>query len=332
MKNFVILIIAILLTACGSGDSTFKPTITGRAGEILIVINDDVKNDTSGILLHEILTEPYVGLPSDEPIFDVQTVPQGYFDKNMHTFRNIIVVEVNDTIKSEKFQFFNDVWAEQQAVVNASFKNKQNLLSAIDENAIKIISFFVKSERDRLIRFNTRTQHIPLCQKLEKDWNIDLIVPNTFSECKSPDPQHCGWFSIDSDEFQAGIFVYQYTYTDEKCLEKEYIISKRDSILGANAEGPNGSHMITETRFGMDEIVGKYTNKPLITNELRGLWRMDSYAMGGPFLLRAYYDEQRNRVVVLDGYIYYPAKDRKRNLIRQLEAVMYTLKFKETKE
>ncbi len=329
----ILSLLTALTTACQmGGEDTFKPSVTGRNGEVLIVINDDVKADTSGRYLREMLTEPFLGLPSIEPIFDVQTVPHGYFDKPMHSFRNIVYVEVADTISASGVRCYADVWAKQQAVVYARARTKAELLQMLDENAIKIISFITKSERDRLIRFNTRTRHIPLSQSIEKQWGIDLVVPNTYSACKPADAKNCSWVSIDSDEFQAGIFIYSYPYDGARSLEKEYIVAKRDSVLRRNAEGPNGAHMTTETRFGMDELICKTAmQNDIIVSEVRGLWRMDSFAMGGPFVLRAYFDDANNRVVVTDGYVYYPAKDRKRNLIRQLEAVMYTLKFKNDK-
>jgi hypothetical protein len=39
-------------------------------------------------------------------------------------------------------------------------------------------------------------------------------------------------------------------------------------------------------------------------------------------------DEQHNRVVTVDGYVYNPGRD-KRDLVRQIEALLYTLSFPE---
>ena len=58
--------------------------------------------------------------------------------------------------------------------------------------------------------------------------------------------------------------------------------------------------------------------------ETRGLWDVKGDFMGGPFLNYAIHDEKRNRIINLDGYTYYPNKD-KRDLMLQLETVFYTL-------
>jgi hypothetical protein len=55
---------------------------------------------------------------------------------------------------------------------------------------------------------------------------------------------------------------------------------------------------------------------------------MEGYAMGGPFIMRAMVDSVNSRVVVTDGFVYYPSRDKKRNLIRQLEAIMYSVSLK----
>ena len=59
---------------------------------------------------------------------------------------------------------------------------------------------------------------------------------------------------------------------------------------------------------------------------MRGLWRMEGDMMGGPFVSVARLDEQNNRVVVAEGFVYAPETD-KRNFIRRIEAALYTLRL-----
>jgi len=82
--------------------------------------------------------------------------------------------------------------------------------------------------------------------------------------------------------------------------------------------------MTTETRFGANynpiTVKGKYCA------EIRGLWKMVGDMMGGPFVSHARLDEKNQRVVVVEGFVYAPEKN-KRNLIRQVEASLYTLRL-----
>ena len=50
--------------------------------------------------------------------------------------------------------------------------------------------------------------------------------------------------------------------------------------------------------------------------------------MGGPFVSITTIDQKRNRIVTADGYVY-GGKKNKRELVRQIEAVLYTLKITE---
>ena len=60
--------------------------------------------------------------------------------------------------------------------------------------------------------------------------------------------------------------------------------------------------------------------------EARGLWRMKGDFMGGPFVSHTRVDTINNRVVTAEVFVYSPNK-LKRNLMRMLEASLYTLKL-----
>ena len=58
--------------------------------------------------------------------------------------------------------------------------------------------------------------------------------------------------------------------------------------------------------------------------EARGLWEMENDMMGGPFVSHARVDRPNGRVVVVEAFIYSP-KGLKRDLMRRMEAALYTL-------
>lgn len=60
--------------------------------------------------------------------------------------------------------------------------------------------------------------------------------------------------------------------------------------------------------------------------EMRGLWRMENDFMGGPFVNLSVLDISNNRVIMLDGFVYAPRFD-KRNYLRQVEAIIYSLEL-----
>ena len=50
--------------------------------------------------------------------------------------------------------------------------------------------------------------------------------------------------------------------------------------------------------------------------------------MGGPFLNYTFVNENTNKIISIDAYVYAP-RTTKRNLLKQLEAICYTMKFVE---
>ena len=53
--------------------------------------------------------------------------------------------------------------------------------------------------------------------------------------------------------------------------------------------------------------------------------------MGGPFVSLITKDEVNNRFVMIDGFVYAPKED-KRELLRQVEAILYTIDFDNEEE
>ena len=53
---------------------------------------------------------------------------------------------------------------------------------------------------------------------------------------------------------------------------------------------------------------------------------MENDMMGGPFVSHARVDRPNGRVIVAEAFVYAP-KDKKRDMMRQLEAALYTLKL-----
>lgn len=330
--------IMLLTASCdkkqGGASDPFKPEITGQAGEVLVVTTGTAKEDTACQALGSVLEQVYLGLPSDEPYFNMLAVPRKFFDFNLHKHRNIIQLSVSDTVSADTLRFFYDIWAKPQAVVEIMAKSDLSAAALVKRHEIRLVSFFTKIERERLLSYFTRINDQRHTTELRKRWGVTMVVPNFFDKCTPADKESMSWFMSDTKEYFDGIVVYDYPYVGPESLSKDTLIARRDSILRKNIGGPNNSQMCTELREGAGEVIYKYgpgMHSGADVAELRGLWRMDGAAMGGPFIMRAVLDAKRQRVVVTDGYVYYPSRERKRNHIRQLEAMMHTLKFSDDK-
>ena len=105
-----------------------------------------------------------------------------------------------------------------------------------------------------------------------------------------------------------------------------YLEDIRDSIMAANLPGESpGSHMTTETEAPIF-CAETHTANGTASTMLRGLWKMEGGAMGGPFVCRAVADSAKGRTVVAEGFAYAPGKP-KRSMMKQLEAALLTLRL-----
>lgn len=332
LTTISLLLAALSLSSCKkSVNDTFKPEITGRAGEVLVVMDDRQKNDTTGAYLRFMLGDTYAGLNTDEPIFEMHTIAPPFFDFEMHKLRNLVLVTVSDTIRTDTVLFTRDAWAKPQAVMQLQAASAQKAADVLRRNHVRVITFFVKAERDRLINYYSKHVNASLMAEVNSKWDVSICIPNEYDKCKPLHADSISWFMCDTRDFQDGLVIYSFPYTGPECVSRESLLNRRDTMLRANIGGPNNSVMTTERRANLDEEIvfqqGTYGGH--FVSEIRGLWRMDNYPMGGPFLMRAVVDEAKARVIVTDGYVYYPSREQKRNHIRSLEAIMHTLKLTE---
>jgi len=106
------------------------------------------------------------------------------------------------------------------------------------------------------------------------------------------------------------------------------IIKMRDSIgkLFIPGEPIPGkeNYMITEKAFSPYVFPAEVSGKKAA--EVRGIWEMSGYPMAGPFLTYIINDKPNNRKLILEGFTFAPATE-KRDYMFELEAILKTLKF-----
>jgi len=110
---------------------------------------------------------------------------------------------------------------------------------------------------------------------------------------------------------------------DTSDFSLEYVIKQRNSFLKRYIPGavPN-SWMTTEMRTGLK--IKKFLYGKKYYSEVRGLWRVENDFMGGPFLSLTTTMPDNKNLITVEGYVYAP-KYEKREYIRQLEAILYSI-------
>ncbi len=327
-RRFLFTFLVTIAVACSDSGTQMYKNITGKAGEMIVVISKESWDGVPGKLIRETLAQPQLGLPQDEPIFDLIDIPHNAFKEIFQSTRNIIRTSISQNVDSEGVVFKDDVWAYPQATLQINAKSADRFEAIFNENKDKIISYFVAAEKERLSMNYEKFYEKGVYNILDKDFNLTMKVPPGFVIAKQE--KDFIWCKYETPEISQGIILYSFPYVSDSAFQTNYQLKVRDSLLKIKVPGPrDGSYMTTEKRI--DQVNNFFEHNGNYAAEMRGLWRVQGDFMGGPYVSLAELDGSNQRVIVAYGYVYAPSMN-KRNLLRQVEAMVYSLKLNNQKE
>ena len=303
--------------------SLLMPNASGLPYEMLVVMDDDQWDRPLGRAVFNVLDSDVPGLPQSERSFRISRVEPDGFNSNMfRIMRNVIKVDIQNIYTQPKFKFARNVYSYPQMIMTLQAPDEESLTEYINNNQQSIIDFFTKAEMNREIE-NLRERHNPEVSRLaEEILDVDIWVPWELNKFKRG--KDFLWASTNVGKKDMNLVLYSYPYTDKNTFTLYYFLQKRDSVMKANIPGgPKGSYMTTNHDYVYVEdgtVRGKYAQIA------RGLWRVQGDRMGGPFVSHSRVDEVNGRVVVAEAFIYAP-ESLKRDLLRRMEAALYTLQL-----
>ena len=311
----------------GGGKSLFTPVSSGRPYEMLVVIDKDMWERPAGRALFNVLDKDVPGLPQPERSFRISNVNPDRFERGFRIFRNIIDVDIQPIYTQAKLKYSRDSYSSPQMIMTIQAPDEKSFEEFVQKNGQIIIDFFTKAEMNRQIASLKKSHNEMASLKAGSIFGCDVWIPDDLQRYKQG--EDFLWFSTGRATSDLSFVIYSYPYTDKNTFTKEYFIHKRDSVMEVNIPGAmEGMYMATDSNYvEVKDIVvkGEYAF------EARGLWYMKGDMMGGPFVSHARVDRPNGRVVVVEAFVYAPEKQ-KRDLIRQMEASLYTLNLPQEQE
>lgn len=313
----------LLLSGCkGKGIPTMQ-SATGSPYEVLVVADKQVLDSGVGREIKEILNSDVPGLPQPEPEFRVTTVTTKQFDRIMKPIRNIFMAEVSDLSTQPKFSFARDVWGKGQMILYLKAPDLQSMEAYLEKNKQVVIDFFVNSEMNRVVNVLRTQYNKTAAEELYNLLGVEMNIPMDMVQTNTS--ENFFWASNDGRSARMDLVVYSVPYKDVDAFTLNKIIARRDSIMKLKIPGAYENTYMTTSTFVDPEfrslgLGGKYVA------ETRGLWEVKGDAMGGPFVSHTRLDEANQRIITAEVFVYAPEK-KKRNLLRKLEASLYTLRL-----
>jgi len=308
--------------------SVFIPSSAGSPYEVLLVAGAEDFKSGAVDSLYGVLTDDMAGVAQPEPCFKVSRINQGDLSKTLRLCRNIIQIKIDPSQYTKaKFKYSRDVYAAPQLVATIQAHDANQFKEFVSDNHDMIIDFFTRAELNRQIDILKGDHQPHILEAVKQTFGAEIWAPVELTRIKKG--RNFVW-AASQDRFpknveqNLNIVVYSYPYRDVNTFTEAYFVRKRDSVMKANVPGPrDGQYMMTVKGFNLiseEAVHGHYAQI------VRGLWNIKDYDMGGPFVSVSRVDEEHQRVVVAEAFVYYPNHP-KRDILKKLEAALYTLRL-----
>ena len=323
-KIGILLALSLLISACSDGKKkSYKPSSIGAINSLAVVMDNKLWEGKVGDKVREHFAAPILGLTWDEPLFTIEHMPKQVFTGTTRHRRAVLFVALDSM---EMAQVKVDVYATPQRVGVIQGETEEELIENLEKGADQIIASFkdteVKEAQKRFLRSLSKDK------VMEEKFGVKLRLPSVYKLGK--EEENFVWIDREIPKGSMNIIAYELPadgLSNDSTLVAD-IVKLRDSIGQKYIPGPDipgrTTYMITEKAFAPYLFTTTVADKNTI--EVRGIWEIHGYPMAGPFVTYIMDDQENNRKLVLEGFTFAPATN-KRDYMFELEAILRTTRF-----
>ena len=312
----ITLLTAVLLTtACRQQHRQRLTMASGKPYEVTVVC----RNPAAVALMDSVLSQAAEGLPQEEPAFDVVRVNTDTPDATTRLARNIVWVTVDDAHgKTTGIRYAKNVWTAGQTVVYVNAPSLSSLRKAMDKHGGRMRDLLNRAEMKAALSAMGKGGNAKAEKAIDSMMQCRIKVPKDMAAMKCS--KQFVWCSDNAAKGMKSLCVYT---CQGVSLDEVAFCQVRDSVMRENMPGEcKGMYMQTVRQGVKTRLVKEHGRTVMICH---GLWDMRGDAMGGPFVAHVVIDSARQRLVVAEAFVYAPEM-KKRNLMRQAETLLYTLR------
>ncbi len=342
MKKFLIIAIPILSIIFFSCD-TKKPA-KGFEDEIFVVADSVEYDEMLGSLQSVFEKEIYT--PQPEKLFTLKRMSVNKLGNNNRTKNIIIAAPLNSGSRTSEYikaivdssveaklasdtsfiVYKENLWAENQIVAIIAANTMQELNAKIRMNSENLLYTFQKISDERLFNnlYNPHYEQLKVEGEFLRDYGWVIYVQADFVVALNKPEDNFVWLRRSpGSDMERWIFVYWIDNATPDYLVEDSIKTIRNRVTKKFYETSDDKSyvVVAEDYFVVKEVNfnGRYA---LFT---QGLWDLNIKGMGGPFVNYFFYDENTQRIYMIDGSVYAP-KYYKRNLIQQMDVTLQSFR------
>jgi hypothetical protein len=330
-KYLAVAAAALLSIACNeqTKKKVLLPNISGKAGEVIVVANKGDWEGVVGTTLRDTLACECPYLPQREPLYTLVDVAPAGFTSMFQIHRNIIILNVSNSVTEPGVVFKKDVWAAPQCVIYVNAINQESAAQLIKDNSAKIKVTLEQAERDRVIANATKYEELSIRPVVTELFGGAPRFPSGYKIKKKTDD--FVWVTYDTQFTMQGVLMFKYPVVEgENMMDLDNVISNTNRMLKENVPGMFENTYMTITDFARPSIEYlRYKGREFA--QMRGFWEVHNDYMGGPFVSHVFYSPDGKDVIVLQGFVYAPKYD-KRHYLRQVESILYSFQWDASEE
>ena len=337
LRLFLAICFVFVLACCKDGKSSRLPESIGQPYEVVL------EGDTNHIVT-AILQESVPDMPQPESMFNIIQVRKGKLTSLYQTVRNRVVVDVDKRNRDFEVKISKDVNAAPQVIIRIKAQTVEQLKSRLD--GMRLRQILDESELKHLasvIRQNVEKQ-----KEVKRLFGIDMRIPLDMDASKKA--KDFVWYSNNTNSGMKNLLIFKINSSEKNPSARENHSSRENLSAGGNLSSKeissgteeypsNGISLSLADKVQIDSVLqknmlGETDEMYMIIPRLgeRGLWEMEGDAMGGPYVMKIIRRQKngkisgrKNEIIVVIGFVYAPEM-KKRNLIKQLEAVLTTIR------
>lgn len=326
MKRFLYFLAALCLAGACKGGAPLLPSVSGKAGEVLVVMEKAQWDDALGASTRDLLASECPYLAVSEPLYTLVNIAPGAFGDLFKVHRNIVLFNLAPSVDSCCVYYRKDVWAQPQCVVQLNAPDEAAALELLSASGQNILSAIEQAERDRVIRNTMLYEEAAIYAAVAPVFGGSPHFPSGYKLRKLTDD--FAWVADDKQYTKQDVLIYSYPASGEGDFEKAEILRRRAEMARANVPGMyENTWMITSEGFPVSIEYLSYRGRKFV--QTRGYWEVENDFMGGPFVSHSFYSPDGSRVIVAEAFVYSPKFD-KRQYLRQVEALLYSWEWKKS--
>ena len=328
MRNLLCLLaLAILMCSCSS-DGEKKRVIVASKGlpsELLLVVDKPLWESDVKDTINSIIEAQVPGLMQAEKMFRVTRVFSKDYAPTHTTFHSQLFVKVDKTLDKPLMGTRRNEYAKPQVELVVAAPSVEALRQYLSLNGERIKEILADAQIEMRVELLRKKYSKKVNDDLKEVLGMTVCAPEHMKATKKG--ENFLWGGTNLLEKDLNLVVYTYDWHGEDIADVKHFASKRDSVMKKNIPGEREGQWMQTVREKEQPLV---LCKARVLDghnvlEARGLWEMRNGALGGPFVSISRIDTTAGKVIVGEGFVYSPSSD-KRDLVRQMEATLRTLK------